>query len=94
MKRLKLHKKSDLVQFVKECRLVIKNYSRMNNDYDDAYYDKLIKERQAEKLFTIFACDDRLRLNGLKCLLPVEVRNTFDYYINLDLKTRTKKLNK
>lgn len=91
MKRLKLHKKHELIKFATVCNKVIQEAPYQSIDYSD-FIKSEIKERQIKLLWETFSKNRILWEYGYHIFLPENVKLTFKHYRSLDHKSLNKKL--
>lgn len=93
MKRLKLHKKHELMMFIEDCNRAI---SQMGCFYipNKETTQKLISNNKLREVFDIYNSNHILWEGGFCIFLSQQVRNTFKYYRSLVGTEFNKKISK
>lgn len=83
MSRLKLHRKSECIQFVEACKKVISKAPKGLGTLDEQFIDECLADGRYRKIYRELAGNSTLWQDRYSILLPRDVHETFVYYRTL-----------
>ncbi|EQA7786722.1 hypothetical protein ACX818_001316 [Acinetobacter baumannii] len=93
MKRLKLHRKSHLIEFASQCNKVIAS-SPFSDGIQASIINSEIKSGNIRGVWRMFSGNKILWEDGYCIFLPIHIRLTFKHYRDLSANKQSKQLSR